>query len=749
MRAALLALLLASSAWAAPTAHYVSVSGSQAGSTAWTNSTNPLDPCALSVANGFATSGDSVIVADGIYSNAIAPSATGVIFVGNTTDPASVSVSGITPKNDAKVCGVMSRSGVTFPRLARRVVLEDFIITGTGNGLNLQDAEACRASRGSISGPLLVNNLAVTLSHAQLDTLEDLSVTYSGNSSLTLAMGKAYDATSTEIARVEKCLFRRVRIVTAPTTTLHFGPVKLFRTSSCRFEGVSVNYSPFTTTTDGNPNEPERAWVIRDSSAGNTFVRDTLIVRNLNKVHVWGFGLVSGIASLNQKTSDNSFDSCVVKIDNAVAAWLIQDKADNTRILNCQMQCRVGTAFSIAGSGGSGPGNGLVLVHNTLYAPGGSAFLAAWSGGTSIPAPTGSQWSGNVFFGGASLCTWRRDTSTTTPSWNSTNAWASDSSVIYRIDGNASGAVGRATCFATDSRATWANPAFLDTAWATLNLRPGPGSAAVSAAFPGGYAGHYDPNTIVPPADTEAPARVDDLSGAAVGTTSAALTWTASGDDNRAGTATTTYVKQHTAAINTESDWTAATTIATISGGSNSTGGEQQSYAATGLSAATTYWFCVRSLDEVPNAGSVGNTISVTTSATPDTMPPSPISNLTATALTSTSVLLSWTAPGGDRSTGQASTYVIRYRAGTTLTEAQWAAATNIAVNPTPSPAGAFEEWTVGGLSASTTYTFAIKASDAVPNQSVISNPATVVTQGVPAAPPGPLTYGNNRRRRR
>ena len=88
---------------------------------------------------------------------------------------------------------------------------------------------------------------------------------------------------------------------------------------------------------------------------------------------------------------------------------------------------------------------------------------------------------------------------------------------------------------------------------------------------------------------------------------------------------------------------------------------------------------------------------------------------------TSSSLRLTWTAPGDDGSTGTAAQYDIRDPT-SPINESNWASATQVTGEPTPFPAGGGQDFVVTGLSPGTTYYFAIKTADEVPNWSVISN---------------------------
>ncbi len=92
----------------------------------------------------------------------------------------------------------------------------------------------------------------------------------------------------------------------------------------------------------------------------------------------------------------------------------------------------------------------------------------------------------------------------------------------------------------------------------------------------------------------------------------------------------------------------------------------------------------------------------------PDTTPPAAINNLAAGNPTTSSITLTWTAPGDDGSTGTATSYDIRYST-STINDSNWASATQVTGEPAPAVAGTNQNMTITGLSSNTTYYFAIK----------------------------------------
>lgn len=108
-----------------------------------------------------------------------------------------------------------------------------------------------------------------------------------------------------------------------------------------------------------------------------------------------------------------------------------------------------------------------------------------------------------------------------------------------------------------------------------------------------------------------------------------------------------------------------------------------------------------------------------------DVIPPAAVSDLEATTLTDSSLLLVWTAPGEDSAVGAASAYDVRFSPRPDSLANWWSSHCNkLDGVPVPKPSGEIESLYVAGLDTESTYYFALRASDEVPNWSAVSNVA-------------------------
>ncbi|MEZ5358239.1 MAG: fibronectin type III domain-containing protein [Candidatus Zixiibacteriota bacterium] len=237
-------------------------------------------------------------------------------------------------------------------------------------------------------------------------------------------------------------------------------------------------------------------------------------------------------------------------------------------------------------------------------------------------------------------------------------------------------------------------------------------------------------------AEDTAPERITTFAVTGNTSTSVSLSWTAPGDDGAVGTATTYDIRYSTSLI-TSANFNAATAV--TGEPSPQAAGNLESFTVTGLNPSTQYYFAIKAADEVPNWNTMSNVVSTTTGS--EQTAPAIIANLAVGTITGSSIVLTWTAPGDDGSTGTASEYDIRYST-SPITDLNFNSATQVSGEPSPQAAGSSESYTVTGLDSDTQYYFAIKTADEVPNWSGLSNVVTATTPDItPPATIMDLTY--------
>lgn len=157
-------------------------------------------------------------------------------------------------------------------------------------------------------------------------------------------------------------------------------------------------------------------------------------------------------------------------------------------------------------------------------------------------------------------------------------------------------------------------------------------------------------------------------------------------------------------------------------------GTDSNSYVTPGLSAAANYWVAVTDANGTTNSATIAVSVQ-----DPDSITPAAITDLDSSAVEAYSVTLNWTAPGDDANTGTATSYDIRYSTSSISNDIDFDNATSATGEPAPSVAGSSESFTVTGLSAETTYYFAIKTTDEQANTSALSNVYSTTTTVAPA----------------
>lgn len=130
------------------------------------------------------------------------------------------------------------------------------------------------------------------------------------------------------------------------------------------------------------------------------------------------------------------------------------------------------------------------------------------------------------------------------------------------------------------------------------------------------------------------------------------------------------------------------------------------------VSASTTYTYTVSAQDAAGNSSAQSSSASVTTPAAADTTPPSVPTGLSGSALSTTSIKLTWNASTDSGGSGLAGYHVYRGSA--------------LVGSPTTT------SFTDTGLTPATAYTYSVSAFDNSANGSAASSPVTVTTQSNP-----------------
>ncbi|TGK95856.1 fibronectin type III [Leptospira brenneri] len=241
-----------------------------------------------------------------------------------------------------------------------------------------------------------------------------------------------------------------------------------------------------------------------------------------------------------------------------------------------------------------------------------------------------------------------------------------------------------------------------------------PGVAGVFATYQS-----LEASASVHVADTTAPSNITDLVATPMSSSRIQLRWTAPGSVGALGQASAYEIRRSSSPITNNLQCDAATGIAHTM--IPKTSGLLEIKEIEGHLPQTTYYFCVRAIDSSGLRNSWSGTVSATTYAPIDLVPPADVTTASATVESYHQIKLIWTAVGENGNTGSASSYEIRRRSIPIVTDDDCSAGIFVPNSVVASPAGAPLEFTVSGLSSGTVHYFCIRAFDQGGNRSLWS----------------------------
>jgi chitodextrinase len=197
--------------------------------------------------------------------------------------------------------------------------------------------------------------------------------------------------------------------------------------------------------------------------------------------------------------------------------------------------------------------------------------------------------------------------------------------------------------------------------------------------------------------DTTPPAAPTNLTAVNVGTSSASLRWSASSDD---------------VGVVVYQIYAGTSLVGTVPAATSGT--------VSSLASNTSYTFTVKAVDAAGNVSSASNTVLVTTRSPADSTPPSAPTQLVASNVSASSVVLSWNASSDDTAVTAYDVYNGSTLAGST-------SMTSLAVS---------------GLSPGTSYGFTVKARDAAGNVSTAGTSLVVTTASTVGGGGGGISGG-------
>jgi hypothetical protein len=613
-----LACLLLGAGPAAAATYYVTTGGNDSGA-----GSQAAPWRTLAKANATLVAGDVCMIAGGTYTDPISPAASGtagarINYVGSVTNPASVTVGAVSiTRAYVGVKGVKSTGGLLlfYTSETAKAWHDSVAYCVFASGATLWGAKDCMVARNTINGPvaMVMNNgysYVPGTANCAYDTLR-------GN---VISIGTILNKGFQIRGFAQYCLVDSNR-VTGFFAAVNGGDLQgryfynsyynTFRDNSWRFEA------------DGPPTGGDEytGFALRDSSSYNLFERDSMLLGVQSGWPIGGRLVNSGVAEWVGQCTGNRWAGCFFQttgfvfsqdilreavLENCVFAsnqntplWLLNG-VKNTTIRNCTFYAWSGPAIRVDGDIRLG-GN---QIYSNLFCA--DSVAACYSGRSVITHgySTGFTQDYNVFYA-------RTATAGVT---------ASGQSIYWGSSACSAPGAGTAWANATgnDTHSKYGAPLLANASWAAFDPHVQAGSAVIGAAQGGGDAGAYP--FVTGGGDVTPPAAVTTLTVVQQSNKYALLAWTAPGDNGTSGTVSAYDLRYSTQPI-TAANFASATAVPTAP--AILPAGSAQSYALTGLSASTTYYFALKARDAANNWSALSNVPTAATTATDQVVPAS------------------------------------------------------------------------------------------------------------------------------
>lgn len=365
-------------------------------------------PATLSATNAIVQPGDTIRLADGVYTTAPSPARSGlpgarIVYIGNVYHRNRVQVPGATFNvSDVAWYGMRFTSSVAFApssangwKAPARNRIEGAQVLGS---VALRAATNCalwfvHVGNDTVAAQFSIqsNEANAAVRSSRWDTVAFCTMKLRTPAS---SCGLLFEIKGLDFGdRVDDHLFLRnlIEMVSLPANGSECQPVGIYRMSRSWFEGNIWRHWDSGSGTDRN----HRAWRLRDESWDNKFIGDKFYTLNRGSTPTW-IELTDSGANRGHG-GRNKWYRC--KFTHAGTAWsdygpiAAQNGFNSDTLLACQFTAANGAGHGVLNV--HGPVTGATLIADNIFVSGSGVGLKMWTGNgtavirgnTTIPMP--------------------------------------------------------------------------------------------------------------------------------------------------------------------------------------------------------------------------------------------------------------------------------------------------------------------------------------------------------------------------